>query len=166
MSCVVTDLMLANALSLAEQHVRAEGEIPPMFYFSGPGGEAVLRLDLTPAARNADLMEKARLMAAALAAESCAWVFETQLVGRGGSKTRVAAVLCETRGGDSLALAVIAEDGSLRRLATPLEAGGRRDAPSPLAGFLRRDDAVDPTEAWRRLEALGVNRSDSRRALN
>jgi hypothetical protein len=158
--------MLANALSLAEQHFRAEGKIPPMFYFSGPGGEAVLRLDLTPEARYGELIGKATLMAAALAAEACAWVFETRLAEPGGAQTRVAAVLCESETGDDLTLAVIGDDASLRRLSTPLEGSARRDTPSPLARFLRRDDSVDPVEAWRRLEAMGVNRSDSRRGLN
>jgi len=36
--------MFVNALSLAEQHLRSEGRIAPMLYFSGPGGEAVLKI--------------------------------------------------------------------------------------------------------------------------
>jgi hypothetical protein len=167
MSCAVTDLMLANALSLAEQHLRAEGRVPPMFYLSGPGGEAVIRLDLTPDAGQGELLEKTRLMAAALAVEACAWVFETRIVGRGGVETRVAGVLCESRSGEGLSLSVIGEDKTLVPLASPLAAGTSRDLPSVLAQFLRReDDEIDPAEAWRRLEAMGVNRGDSRRDLN
>ena len=44
--------MFVNALNLAEQHLRSEARIVPMLYFMGSGGEAVLRLDLTPEAES------------------------------------------------------------------------------------------------------------------
>ena len=126
MSVSVLERMFANALSLAEQHLRAEGRIAPMLYFSGPGGEAVLRLDLSTPAEEGQLLAKATLMATALRAEACTWIFEGLLVAP-GAPVRPSVV-------------VLGED--------------RHDAENAAA------------EAWRELEAMGVNRSDGRRPVH
>lgn len=170
MGNTVTDLMVANALGLAEQHLRAEGRIVPMFYFSGPGGEAVLRLDLTPEKDRADLFQKARLMAAALAAEACAWVCEARLEEPGEPAQSFVAIFCESRGGDAALFAHAngtGADACLVPFDSPLTRTAGGDGPSPLSAYIHRAAGEsDPGEAWRRLEAMGVSRSDSRRALN
>jgi hypothetical protein len=170
MSKSVLDRLFVNVLGLAEQHLRAEGRIAPLLYFSGPGGEAVLRLDLTPAADRQQLIAKARLMATALAAEACVWLFEARLRRRGEPSAKLVAVLGEDRGGNTLALAEVADEGEgrrLRRIPTPLATAAGADAPSPLARFIHRDSRdYDPAEGWRQLEAMGVNRSDGRRPLH
>jgi hypothetical protein len=170
MSKSVLDGLFVNVLNLAQQHMRAEGRIAPLLYFSGPGGEAVLRLDLTPAADRQQLIAKAKLMATALAAEACVWLFEARLKRRGAPSAKLVAVLGEDRRSSVMVLAEVAEDGDgrrLRRIPTPLAAAAGADAPSPLARFIHRDSRDnDPAEAWRQLEAMGVNRSDGRRPLH
>jgi hypothetical protein len=141
-----------------------------MLYFAGPGGEAVLRLDLTPAADREQLVAKAQLMATALAAEACTWLLETRVRRRGERSLPVVVVLGEDQNGSVTALAEVADAGDgprLRRMQTPLAAAAKADGPSPLARFIHRDARNDdPAEAWRQLEAMGVNRSDSRRPLH
>jgi hypothetical protein len=136
-----------------------------MLSFSGIGGEAVLRLDLTPDAERRELCDKARLMATALAADACVWVFETQLLSPGEPARRMVALLGEDQEGSAMELVEIS-GGDFAPFESPLTdavAGGA----SPLLRFIRRDPGEnDPLEAWRRLEAMGVNRSDARRPLH
>jgi hypothetical protein len=166
MSSPVLHRMLVNALSLAEQHLRSEARIVPMLYFAGAGGEAVLRLDLTPETEADELRCKAQLMATALAAEACAWVFEAQVRAPGEAPRRVVAVLGEDGEGTAMTMLEMAPDG-LTPIDTPLCDTGGCDQPWPLHRFVCRDAGDnDPLEAWRRLEAMGVNRSDSRRPLH
>ena len=79
-------------------------------------------------------------------------------------------MLGEDGTGTSLTLAEVVEDGEgrrLRRIPTPLAAMGGADAPTALARFIHRDSGEnDPAEAWRQLEAMGINRSDGRRPLH
>jgi hypothetical protein len=170
MSRSVLDGLFVNVFSLAEEHLRAERRIAPLLCFSGTGGEAVLRLDLTPAADRQQLIAKATLMATALAAEACVWLFETRLKRPGEPSAKLVAGLGEERRGNVLVLAEVEGSGEgrrLRRIPTPLAAAAGADAPSPLARFIHRDSRDnDPAEAWRQLEAMGVNRSDSRRPLH
>jgi hypothetical protein len=167
MSWSLLERLFVNAFGLAEQHLRAEGRIVPMLCLAGPGGEAVLRLDLTPATDREELTAKAQLMATALAAEACVWLFESRLSRLGAPSSPVVAALGEDRVGGATALAEVtgaAEASRLRRIATPLAATAAADLPSPLARYIHRDSRDnDPAEAWRRLEAMGVNRSDGRR---
>lgn len=170
MSMSVLERMFANALSLAEQHLRSEGRIAPMLYFSGPGGEAVLRLDLSAPSDQQQLLAKARLMATALAAEACTWIFESQLVTPGEESRPVLVVLGEDRSAAGAAFAEVdAESAELRlvRFETPLAAAGFPDGASPLARFIHRAESENAAaEAWRELEAMGVNRGDGRRPLH
>jgi hypothetical protein len=165
MSSPVLHRLFVDALSLAEQHLRSEACVVPMLSFSGIGGEAVLRLDLTPDAERRELCDKARLMATALAADACVWVFETQLLSPGEPDRRMVALLGEDQEGSAMELVEIS-GGDFAPFESPLTdavAGGA----SPLLRFIRRDPGEnDPLEAWRRLEAMGVNRSDARRPLH
>jgi hypothetical protein len=140
-----------------------------MLSFSGPNGEAVLRIDPAPSAETRDLIRKAKLMATALAAEACVWIFEASLETAGGGRQRVVAALGEDRGGSRMLLAAIedADGPRLRRVATRLDPAAGTDRAPPLRHFIRRDQRDnDPLEAWRRLEAMGVNLTDSRRPLH
>lgn len=170
MSTSVLERMFANTMSLAEQHLRAEGRIAPMLYFSGPGGEAVLRLDLTTPAEHEQLLAKAQLMATALAAEACTWLFETLLVTPGTGARPAVVALGEDRGTTGSAFAEIdAESAELRLVPfeTPLAAPCAGDGAGPLARFIHRAEGENAAaDAWRELEAMGVNRSDGRRPLN
>lgn len=165
MSSPVLHRLFVTALSLAEQHLRSEARIVPMLSFSGTGGEAVLRLDLTPEAEGPQLRDKARLMATALAAEACVWVFEGQLLSPGGEPRRMVVLLGEDQDGSAMELVEIAGEGFVP-FESPLTEAVAVGA-SPLLHFIRRDPGDnDPVEAWRRLEAMGVNRSDSRRPVH
>lgn len=170
MSMSVLERMFVNALSLAEQHLRSEGRIAPMLYFSGPGGEAVLRLDLSSPAEQEQLLAKAQLMATALAAEACTWAFESLLVTPGRGARPVVVVLGEDRSAAGSAFAEVDGESSELRLArfeTPLAAAGSADGASPLARFIHRAENENAAaEAWRELEAMGVNRGDGRRPLH
>lgn len=170
MSVSVLERMFANALSLAEQHLRAEGRIAPMLYFSGPGGEAVLRLDLSTPAEEGQLLAKATLMATALRAEACTWIFEGLLVAPGAPVRPSVVVLGEDRSRAGTAFAEVDAEGPELRLVrfdTPLGAPGIADGAGPLARFIHRHDAENAVaEAWRELEAMGVNRSDGRRPVH
>ena len=170
MSVSVLERMFVNTLSLAEQHLRSEGRIAPMLYFSGPGGEAVLRLDLSAPSEQEQLLAKAQLMATALGAEACTWVFESLLVTPGDGVRPVVVVLGEDRSDAGTALAEVDGDSSELRLArfeTPLAAAGTPDGTSPLARFVHRAESENAAaEAWRQLEAMGVNRGDGRRPLH
>jgi hypothetical protein len=166
MSSPVLHRLFVQALSLAEQHLRSEARIVPMLAFAGSGGEAVLRLDLTPEAESPELRDKSQLMATALAAEACVWVFESQLLSPGAEPRRIVALLGEDETGAAMQLAAVS-DQDLAPFESPLAAEAFGDRPSPLLHFIRRDPGEnDPLEAWRRLEAMGVNRSDSRRPLH
>jgi hypothetical protein len=170
MSVSVLERMFVNALSLAEQHLRAEGRIAPMLYFSGPGGEAVLRLDLSTPQEQEHVLAKAGLMATALGAEACTWVFETLVVTPGARARPAVVVLGEDRSGAGSTFAEVDVEGPELRLArfdTPLAEAGSADGPSPLARFIHRSEGENAAaEAWRELEAMGVNRSDGRRPLH
>lgn len=170
MSVSVLERMFVNTLGLAEQHLRAEGRIAPMLYFSGPGGEAVLRLDLSTQEEQQQLLAKAQLMATALAAEACTWVFESLLVVPGRGPRPVVVVLGEDRAASAATFAEVdAESAELRlsRFETPLGAAGVADGASPLGRFVHRAEGENAAaEAWRELEAMGVNRSDGRRPLH
>jgi len=158
--------MFVNALNLAEQHLRSEARIVPMLYFMGSGGEAVLRLDLTPEAESDQMRDKARLMAAALAAEACTWVFESQMLVPGEEPRPVAVVLGEHDNTTLMSVLEVSSEG-LKPVDTLLCGTAGCDGPSPLGHFIHRDAREpDPLEAWRRLEAMGVNRSDARRPLH
>jgi hypothetical protein len=170
MSVSVLERMFVNTLSLAEQHLRAEGRIAPMLYFSGAGGEAVLRLDLTSQEDQQHLLAKAQLMATALAAEACTWVFESLLVTPGRAPRPVVVVMGEDRADAGATFAEV-DAGSaelrLSRFASPLDASGAADRASPLGRFIHRSEGENAVaEAWRELEAMGVNRSDGRRPLH
>ncbi len=171
MSMSVLERMFTNAFSLAEQHLRAEGSLAPMLYFSGPGGEAVLRLDLSENEGQAALLAKAQLMATALGAEACTWIFESVLVVGPGRRLRpVVVVVGEDRSARGSALAEVdAESVELRlgRFESPMAAAGFADGVTPLARFIHRSEGENAAaEAWRELEAMGVNRSDGRRPLH
>ena len=169
MSMSVLEHMFANAFSLAEQHLRAEGRIAPMLYFSGPGGEAVLRLDLSTPAEQEQLLAKARLMATALATEACIWIFESPLVTPGEAERPSVVALGEDRSGAGAAFAEIDGESSELRLVrfdTPLAASGVADGAGPLARFIYRAEGESVADAWRELEAMGVNRSDGRRPIH
>jgi hypothetical protein len=170
MSKSVLERMFANAFSLAEQHLRAEGQIAPMLYFSGPGGEAVLRLEMTNSAEQEQLLAKAQLMATALAAEACIWIFEGLLVTTGAGARPAVVALGEDRSASGAAFAEVdARSSELRlvRFETPLAAAGAADGPRPLARFIHRAEGENAAaEAWRELEAMGVNRSDGRRPVH
>jgi hypothetical protein len=75
------------------------------------------------------------------------------------------ALLGEDQEGSAMELVEIS-GGDFAPFESPLTdavAGGA----SPLLRFIRRDPGEnDPLEAWRRLEAMGVNRSDARRPLH
>lgn len=170
MSMSVLEHMFANAFSLAEQHLRAEGRIAPMLYFSGPGGEAVLRLDLTTPAEHEQLLAKARLMATALATEACIWIFESPLVTPGAAERPSVVALGEDRSGAGTAFAEVDAGSSgprLVRFETPLAAPGAADGAGPLTRFIHRAEGENAVaEAWRELEAMGVNRADGRRPIH
>jgi hypothetical protein len=170
MSVSIVERILSNAFDLAEQHLRAEGRIAPMLYLSGPGGEAVLRLDLSPAEVQEQLFAKAGLMATALEADVAAWVFESLIVARMRPAEPVVVVLIERASGGADAFARIDAESaelSLRRIESPLAASGTADGPTPLARFLRRTGGENAAaDAWRELEEMGVSRSDGRRPLN
>ncbi len=170
MSMSVLERMFANAFSLAEQHLRAEGRIAPMLYLSGPGGEAVLRLDLADPDEREQPLAKTRLMASALAAEACIWIFEGLLVTPGQGARPSVVALGEDRSEAGAAFAEIdAGSAELRlvRFETPLSAPGAADGERPLARFIHRTEGENAAaEAWRELEAMGVNRSDGRRPLH
>ena len=170
MSVSVLERMFANAFSLAEQHLRAEGHIAPMLYFSGPGGEAVLRLDLSTPAEQEQLLAKAQLMATALAAEACTWIFEGLLVAPGQRARPAVVALGEDRRAAGSAFAEVDANSSELRLVrfdTPLSAAAAADGAGPLARFIHRSESENAAaEAWRELEAMGVNRSDGRRPFH
>lgn len=170
MSMSVLERMFANAFSLAEQHLRAEGRIAQMLYLSGPGGEAVLRLDTSTSAENDELAAKTRLMASALAAEACIWIFEGLLVAPGQGARPSVVALGEDRSAAGAAFAEVDAESSeprLVRFETPLSAPGAADGARPLARFIHRAEGENAAaEAWRELEAMGVNRSDGRRPLH
>jgi hypothetical protein len=77
------------------------------------------------------------------------------------------AALGEDPDGGAMRLAAIGPGPRLRRIATRLDPAAGGDSAPPLRRFIRRDQRDnDPLEAWRRLEAMGVNLSDSRRPLH
>jgi hypothetical protein len=170
MSMPVLERMFENAFSLAEEHLRAEGHIAPMLCFLGAGGEAVLRLDLAGPAEQEQLLAKAQLMATALAAEACAWIFEGVLVAPGARPRPAVVALGEDQRDSGAAFAEIdAESAELRlvRFETPLAAAAAMDGVGPLARFIHRSEGENAAaEAWRELEAMGVNRSDGRRPFH
>ena len=170
MSVSVLERMFLNALSLAEQHLRVEGRFVPMLYFSGPGGEAVLRLDGGSPSERESAHAKARLMATALRAEACTWIFEAELMTTGQGSRPSVVVLGEDRSASGAAFAEIDAGSSELRLVrfdSPLAAPGVSDGSGPLARFVHRAESENAAaEAWRELEAMGVNRSDGRRPLH
>ena len=140
-----------------------------MLYFSGPGGEAVLRLDLTTPEEQEQVLAKARLMATALAAEACTWIFQGTLVTPGAPVRPAVVVLGEDRSREGAAFAEVNAEGAelrLVRFETPLAASAA-DGASPLGRFIHRSESENAAaEAWRELEAMGVNRSDGRRPVH
>ena len=170
MSVSVLERMFANALSLAEQHLRAEGRIAPMLYFSGPGGEAVLRLDLSTPAEEGQLLAKATLMATALGRRPAPG--SSRDCWSRPARRCVPRWSCSARTGAGRARPLprsMPRGPELRlvRFDTPLGAPGIADGAGPLARFIHRHDAENAAaEAWRELEAMGVNRSDGRRPVH
>ncbi len=170
-SSAVIDRVVVTALKLAEHHLRAEAPVGPFLVLAGPRGEAVLRIDPSSDSERRQLFAKADLIATALAAEACAWVFVTRIRAPAGPSAPVVAVAGEHVGGSVLELAAIEpgdEGPTLRRLASPLGGCASADAASPLRGFVRSPNVSerDAAEAWRQLEAMGITLGETRRALH
>ena len=112
------------------------------------------------------MRDKARLMAAALAAELVPGCSSCRCWSQGKSPGRWRWYSASKTTLTLMSVLEVSSEG-LKPVDTLLCGTAGCDGPSPLGHFIHRDAREpDPLEAWRRLEAMGVNRSDARRPLH
>ena len=159
------DRAVARALDAAEVELLAFGAVAPTLRFEGPFGEAAVRLGPTSGASS----EKADALRAAIAADVVVAVFESriELAAGGGARD----VVARGKGADTTRMRVAGvarrKDGrlTLRPFAATIAGAGGADGPMAILGLPDSAD-IDPADAWRRLERLGVDVGEHGRTLH